>query len=77
MSTDAPLSPEARTLFETVAELTATALERARLGQEISAARTAAEAERVRNMRIPMKPDAYSKVKPDIYSVFIPDSVPI
>jgi K+-sensing histidine kinase KdpD len=49
MPTDAPLSPEARTLFETVAELTATALERARLGQEISAARTAAEAERVRN----------------------------
>jgi hypothetical protein len=29
------------------------------------------------NVRIPMKPDAYSKVKPDIYSVFIPDSVPI
>jgi hypothetical protein len=28
-------------------------------------------------VRIPMKPDAYSKVKPDIYSVFIPDSVPI
>jgi hypothetical protein len=28
-------------------------------------------------LRIPMKPDAYSKVKPDIYSVFIPDSVPI
>ncbi len=46
---NAPLTPEARTLFETVAELTATALERARLGQEISAARTAAEAERVRN----------------------------
>jgi K+-sensing histidine kinase KdpD len=46
---DAPLNPEVRTLFETVAELTATALERARLGQEISAARTAAAAERVRN----------------------------
>ncbi|WP_052954495.1 DUF4118 domain-containing protein [Microvirga vignae] len=46
---NASLDPETRTLFETVAELTATALERARLGQEISAARTAAEAERVRN----------------------------
>ncbi|WP_237050621.1 DUF4118 domain-containing protein [Microvirga ossetica] len=44
---DAILDPEARTLFETVAELTATAL--ARLGQEITAARTAAETERVRN----------------------------
>jgi two-component system sensor histidine kinase KdpD len=32
-----------------LAELTATALERARLGQEITTARTAAEAERVRN----------------------------
>jgi hypothetical protein len=28
-------------------------------------------------MRIPMKPDAYSKVKPDTYSKFVPDSVPI
>jgi hypothetical protein len=28
-------------------------------------------------MRIPVKPDAYSKVKPDTYSDFIPDSVPI
>lgn len=28
-------------------------------------------------VRIPMKPDAYSKVKPDTYSNFIPDSVPI
>ncbi len=46
---DAPLDPMARTLFETLAELTATALERARLGQEVSAARTAAEAERIRN----------------------------
>ncbi|WP_262266129.1 DUF4118 domain-containing protein [Microvirga yunnanensis] len=46
---DAPVDPEARVMFETVAELTATALERARLGQEISAARTAAEAERIRN----------------------------
>jgi two-component system sensor histidine kinase KdpD len=45
----APLDPMARTLFETLAELTATALERARLGQEVSAARTAAEAERIRN----------------------------
>jgi hypothetical protein len=27
-------------------------------------------------VRIPMKPDAYSKVKPDTYSDFIPDSVP-
>lgn len=43
------LDPEARTLAETMAELTATALERARLGQEISAARAAAETERVRN----------------------------
>jgi two-component system sensor histidine kinase KdpD len=49
LSDDVPLNPEARTLFETVAELTATALERARLGQEITAARTAAETERVRN----------------------------
>jgi K+-sensing histidine kinase KdpD len=46
---DAPLDLVARTLFETLAELTATALERTRLGQEISAARTAAEAERIRN----------------------------
>jgi two-component system sensor histidine kinase KdpD len=44
-----PLAPEARTLVETLAELTATALERARLAQEISATRAAAEAERVRN----------------------------
>lgn len=29
------------------------------------------------NVRIPMKPDAYSKVKPDTSSDFIPDSVPI
>jgi hypothetical protein len=29
------------------------------------------------SVRIPMKPDAYSKVKPDTYSDFIPDSVPI
>ncbi|MBM1175468.1 hypothetical protein, partial [Microvirga arabica] len=26
-------------------------------------------------LRIPMKPDAYSKVKPDTHSDFIPDSV--
>lgn len=49
LTDDDVLDPEARTLFETVAELTATALERARLGQEITAARTAAETERVRN----------------------------
>jgi two-component system sensor histidine kinase KdpD len=48
-SDDVSLDQEARTLFETLAELTATALERARLGQEITTARTAAEAERVRN----------------------------
>ncbi len=28
-------------------------------------------------LRIPVKPDAYSKVKPDTHSDFIPDSVPI
>jgi two-component system, OmpR family, sensor histidine kinase KdpD len=43
------LDPEARTLIETVAELTATALERTRLAREITTARTAAETERVRN----------------------------
>ena len=32
---------------------------------------------KVGSLRIPMKPDAYSKVKPDTYSDFIPDSVPI
>jgi two-component system sensor histidine kinase KdpD len=44
-----PLDPAARTFFQTIAELTATALERARLGNEISSARSATEAERVRN----------------------------
>ncbi|WP_114947477.1 hypothetical protein [Microvirga calopogonii] len=29
------------------------------------------------HLRIPVKPDAYSKVKPDTHSDFIPDSVPI
>lgn len=43
------LDADARTLLETVAELTATALERARLGHEITTARTAAESEKVRN----------------------------
>ena len=38
------------TLLQTLAELTSTALERARLGQEISSARTAAETERMRNI---------------------------
>lgn len=46
---NAPLTPEARTLVETLAELTATALERARLAQEITTTRAAAEAERIRN----------------------------
>ena len=45
----APLEPQARTLFDTLAELTSTALERARLDQEIMAARAVAETERVRN----------------------------
>ncbi|WP_114947783.1 sensor histidine kinase [Microvirga calopogonii] len=40
---------EMRTLAETVAELTAAALDRARLAREIVAANTVAEAERVRN----------------------------
>lgn len=44
-----PLDSEARALLETVAELTATALERARLAREITATRAAAETERVRN----------------------------
>jgi hypothetical protein len=33
-------------------------------------------AKNVFQLRIPMKPDAYSKVKPDTCSDFIPDSVP-
>jgi two-component system, OmpR family, sensor histidine kinase KdpD len=45
----AVLDGEIRTLAETVAELTATALDRARLAREITAAHTATEAERVRN----------------------------
>lgn len=44
-----PLDAEATTFFQTIAELTATALERARLAHEIREARTAAETERVRN----------------------------
>lgn len=44
-----PIDQEAQTFFRTVTELTATALERARLGHEISEARAAAEAERLRN----------------------------
>jgi len=43
------LDAEMRTLFETLAELTATALERSQLTREIMAARTATETERVRN----------------------------
>ncbi|MGO4386796.1 ATP-binding protein [Microvirga sp. 2YAF29] len=43
------LDMEGRTLFETLAELTATALERSRLAREIAAAKTATETERVRN----------------------------
>lgn len=43
------LDSEVRTLFETLAELTATALERSRLAREIAAAKTATDTERVRN----------------------------
>jgi two-component system sensor histidine kinase KdpD len=43
------LDPEARTLLETLAEQTAAALDRASLGREMAAARSAAESERVRN----------------------------
>lgn len=43
------LDSETRTLAETVAELTAAAVERARLAREITAANTATETERVRN----------------------------
>ena len=46
---DAAFDSQARTLFHTLAELTATALERARLAQAIAGERTAAETERVRN----------------------------
>jgi two-component system, OmpR family, sensor histidine kinase KdpD len=44
-----PLDAEARTLLDTLAEQTATALERASLAREIANTRAAAEAERVRN----------------------------
>jgi two-component system sensor histidine kinase KdpD len=44
-----PLDAEARALLDTLAEQTATALERASLAREIANARAAAEAERVRN----------------------------
>ncbi len=47
--TMAPLDTEARALLDTLAEQTATALERASLAREIANARAAAEAERVRN----------------------------
>jgi two-component system sensor histidine kinase KdpD len=43
------LDPEARTLLETFAEQTAAALDRASLSREMTAARSAAETERVRN----------------------------
>jgi two-component system sensor histidine kinase KdpD len=43
------LDPEARTLLETLAEQIAAALDRASLGREMAAARSAAETERVRN----------------------------
>ena len=50
LSADAPpLDPEARALFDALAEQTASALERASLNSEMVAARTAAETERVRN----------------------------
>ena len=45
----ATLDPEARTLLDTLAEQTAAALDRASLGREMVAARSAAETERVRN----------------------------
>ena len=44
-----PLEPESRSLFDTLAEQTAAALERAALARESETARTAAETERVRN----------------------------
>ena len=50
MADEGSLDPEAMTLLQTLAELTSTALERARLGQEISTTRTAAETERMRNI---------------------------
>ncbi len=45
----APLDSEARALFDTLAEQTASALERASLTREMVSVRTAAETERVRN----------------------------
>src|SRR4051794_2579673 len=48
--TEGALEPEAMTLMQTLAELISTAFERARLGQEISTARTTAETERMRNI---------------------------
>lgn len=45
----ARLNPEARTMLETLAEQTATALDRASLAREMVTARSAAETERVRN----------------------------
>jgi two-component system, OmpR family, sensor histidine kinase KdpD len=45
----ATLDPEARTLLETIAEQMAAALDRASLSREMVSARSAAEAERVRN----------------------------
>jgi len=47
--TMSPLDTEARALLDTLAEQTATALERASLAREIANTRAAAEAERVRN----------------------------
>src|SRR5215207_8567664 len=47
---EGPLEPEVMTFLQTLAELASTAFERARLGQEISTARTAAETERMRNI---------------------------
>lgn len=45
-----PLDHEQRVLLDTLAGQTATALERARLGREVAAVRSAAETERVRNL---------------------------
>ena len=44
-----PLDPEARSLFDTLAEQTAAAIERAALSREMGAVKAAAETERVRN----------------------------
>jgi two-component system, OmpR family, sensor histidine kinase KdpD len=49
LGTMPPLDAEARALLDTLAEQTATALERASLAREIANTRAAAEAERVRN----------------------------